>query len=126
MKMNKERFNKILDDYYTTSPPCKYVLAVDFDQCLCYSHFPECGEETPICNFIRSIQDMDYVQILTTCREDNSLELALKWCKEHNIRIDYANENDPERIKIYEDCRKVFCNMLIDDTSYNFNMEDFT
>lgn len=123
--MNRSVFKKIVDDYYSQLPQCKFVLAVDFDATLCYSHYPKCGKETPICDFIRSVQDLDIVIILTTCRENNSLALALDWCKAHNIRIDYANENDPNRVKLYKNCRKIYCDMLIDDTSYNFNMNDF-
>ena len=63
--------------------------------------------------------------IITTCREGKSAELAKEWLKEHNIRWDYFNENDPARIEIYKDCRKIYCDMLIDDTAYCFNMNDF-
>ena len=68
---------------------------------------------------------MDVIIIISTCREGKSAELAKEWLKEHNIRWDYFNENDPARIKIYKDCRKIYCDMLIDDTAYCFNMNDF-
>lgn len=127
MKMNKERFKAILDRYYSHYPRTKFVLAVDFDHTLCNSHYPFCDDEIrSVCDFIRSIQDFDYIQIITTCRDGNaSVNIAKEWLANHNIRWDYFNENDPERIELYQDCRKIYCDMLIDDTSYNFNKEDF-
>lgn len=123
--MNRDQFKKTLDTYYAQSPPTKFVLAVDFDHTLCYSLYPLCGDETPITTFIRYIQDMDLTIIITTCREGYAAELAKEWLNEHNIRWDYFNENDPTRIEMYKDCRKIYCDMLIDDTAYGFNMNDF-
>lgn len=74
--MNKAEFKKIIDAYYAQSPPTKFVLAVDFDNTLCYSSYPLCGEETPIAPFIRSVQDMDIIIVITTCREGYPAEVA--------------------------------------------------
>lgn len=126
MKLNRATFRQILDKYYELSPQSvQYVLAVDFDNTLCYTRFPACGEPTAVAKFIKSIQDLNVCIILTTCREGQSLTTALDWCAEQGIRLDYVNENEPSRIEMYQDCRKIFCNMLIDDTSYNFNIKDF-
>lgn len=125
--MNREKFIKILKEYYATSPPVSYCLALDFDGTLCDSNYPNLGDEiAPICDFIRSIQDLDVVIVLNTCRTGDALTSALHWCAEHDIRYDYYNGNDPYRILQYGvDSRKISCNMLIDDTCYNFNIEDF-
>ena len=125
MKINREVFKKIVDDYYSTAPPFKFTLALDFDNCICASSYPECGDETPVCNFIRSIQDLDIIIILNACREGYNLKSALDWCKEHCIRIDYANENDPDRIRVFGDCRKIACTVSIDDTNLMFSTLDF-
>lgn len=125
MKMTKNKFKKIVDEYYSQAPPLKYVLAVDFDHTLCDSEYPLCGNELPAAKFIRSVQDMDIVIIITTCREGKSADIAKQWLSEHGIKWDYFNENDPSRIMAYNDCRKIYCNMLIDDTAYNFSMNDF-
>ena len=88
--MNRERFKKILDEYYSHSPPTKFVL------------------------------------IINTCRHTAVAEMiAERWCRHYGIEWDYWNENDPARIARWGDCRKIACNMSIDDTDYNFNMEDF-
>lgn len=86
MKMNRDQFKKILDAYYAQSPPTKFVLAVDFDHTLCYSSYPLCGLETQIAEFIRSVQEMDIVIIITTCREGESAEMAKDWLNKHNVR----------------------------------------
>ena len=124
MLLNRKKMVEILNDYYKRHE-LPFVLAVDFDHTLCYSRFPECGDITPVGKFIQTIQDLHITIILNTCREGESLKRALAWCKENNIRIDYANENDPLRISCYKDCRKIFCNMCIDDTTYDFDMDDF-
>lgn len=125
--MNREQFIKILEEYYSTSPPVKYCLAIDFDKTLCDSIYPNLGDEVvPICNFVRSIQDLDVIIILNTCRTGIALANAIHWCDEHNIKYDYINGNDPYRILEYgADSRKISCNMLIDDTCYNFDINDF-
>ena len=72
MKLNRNQFKKIIDAYYAQSPPTKFVLAVDFDHTLCYSSYPLCGDETPIAAFIRSVQDMDVIIIISTCGDVQS------------------------------------------------------
>ena len=123
--MNRDKFKKILDVYYAHSPLTKFILAVDFDHTICDSSYPLCGDETPVAAFIRSVQDMDIIIIITTCREGYSAEVAKEWLNTHNIRWDYFNKNDPTRIELYKDCHKIYCDMLIDDTAYCFNMDDF-
>jgi len=126
MKMNRERFKQILDEYYSHSPPTKFVLSVDFDHTLCYSTYPLGGKPTPVVKFLHSIADLDFVLIINTCRHTAVAEMiAKRWCRHYGIEWDYWNENDPARIARWGDCRKIACNMSIDDTDYNFNMEDF-
>lgn len=126
MKMNRERFKQILVEYYSHSPPAKFALAVDFDHTLCNSKYPMGGSPTPVVHFLHSIADLDFVLIISTCRHTAVAEMVAKrWCRNHGVKWDYWNKNDPERIAHWGDCRKIACNMLIDDTSYNFNMEDF-
>lgn len=94
------------------------VVAVDFDNTLCETtDFPICGN--PIqktIEFIKWCKSKGAVIILWTCREGECLEMALGWCKQHDVPIDYANENVPERIEVWgNDCRKVGADYYIDD-----------
>ncbi len=130
MTMNREKMIEILEEYHKTdtfyiTKKLPYIIAVDFDHTLCYSEYPNCGIASPVVDFIKSIKDLPIKFILTTCRERESLKIALEWCQEQGLQFDYINENDPNKIKQFGDCRKIFCNMLIDDTCYNFNMNDF-
>ena len=128
MKITPTDFNKILENYYSHAPTCTYVLGVDFDKTLCYSAYPFCGEETPIAEWLRQIQansNNKFITIIFSCREGLPADLAKIWLENHNIKWNYFNENDPNRIKVYKDCRKIYCDMLIDDTAWGFNMKDF-
>ena len=103
-----------------------FVLAVDFDGTLCDKH------EQPIydiCDFIKKTQEefnkFELIKILTTCRSGSSLKFAKNWLQKQGLVFDYINENADFYIDKYGDCRKIFCNMLIDNTSYNFSEKDF-
>lgn len=93
------------------------VIAVDFDGTLCKSKYPECGEPiVQTVEFIRECKNLGAVIVLWTCREGDSLQTALDWCKENDVPIDYANENIPERIEQWgNDCRKISADYYIDD-----------
>jgi hypothetical protein len=122
MIMNKTKFEQILTDYYSTAPPIKYVIAVDFDKVLCNSQYPQLGEEIkPICDFVRSIKNLNCYIILWTCRHGKALQDAIQWCWEHELHFDYINENAYDRRIYYSDCRKLSYNMLIDDMALGFN-----
>lgn len=104
----------------------KYIICVDFDHTLCNSKFPECGEPIKaIVDYILYIQEANIEIILWTCRTGEPLTKAVDWCKEQGIRLDAVNEQGWYDDTIWEDSRKVFCNLLIDDTSYSFNVRDF-
>ena len=125
--MNKNIFKKILEEYYADSPPVRYTLAVDFDGTLCYSSYPEAGEEIEeVCSFIRSISHLDCNLILYTCRQESSLDLAIEWCFNHGIYFDYVNENPEDRIIYYGNCNKLSYDMLIDDKAFGFDIKNFS
>lgn len=93
------------------------VIAVDFDGTLCDSKYPDCGEPiVQTVEFISECKNLGAVIVLWTCREGDSLQAALDWCKDNNVPIDYANQNVPERIKSWgNDCRKIGADYYIDD-----------
>lgn len=103
--------------FYDTRERSEYVVAVDFDGTLCKSKYPECGE--PILKNVQRVRELKRdgaTIILWTCREGEALTKAVKWCEEHNVPIDYVNENTPSRIARYgSDCRKISADLYIDD-----------
>lgn len=116
----------VIETYYRVYK-AKYVLCIDFDHTLCNSDYPKCGDEIkPICDYIRYIQQTPYMEIiLWTCRSGDTLIDAIKWCKEHGITIHQVNRQGYFDDTLYTESRKVFCNCLIDDTSYSFDIKDF-
>lgn len=98
------------------------VIAVDFDGTLCESNYPDVGEIKPehkvIHELVRKLHKNGDVIILWTCRSGKELEAAVSFCRQHNIPIDYVNENDPERVELYGcDSRKISADLYIDDKS---------
>lgn len=101
------------------------IIAVDFDGTLCTEAYPQIGE--PIIETIELVKQLHKAGntiILYTCRVDTYLEDAVEWCKQHQIPIDYVNENVPERITTYKiDCRKISADIYIDDKAINLSKQ---
>ena len=107
--IDKENYNE-----EAMFPP---ILAVDFDGTLVENKFPEIGaiRET-MWNAVKAYQAIGWKIILWTCRTDDMLDDAVKFCKMNGIVPDAVNENLPEVKAVYGgDTRKVFANMYIDD-----------
>lgn len=97
-----------------------YIVAVDFDNTLCYSNYPDCGEPNmDIIDLVRFHKKRgDYV-ILWTTREGEPLLRAVEWCKKYEIEFDRINDNHPNVIAAWnENPRKVFADLYIDDRSF--------
>jgi hydroxymethylpyrimidine pyrophosphatase-like HAD family hydrolase len=93
------------------------IIAVDFDGCLVTNKFPDIGE--PIKETISALkaeQDKGAEVILWTCRRDEDVKAAAKWCAENGIHLDTVNENIPRMIEFFgQDTRKIFANEYWDD-----------
>ncbi len=93
------------------------IIAVDFDNTLCFSNWPELGEPNrPLIEYLRCQQRLGNKLILWTCRAGDALESALSWCKEQQLEVDSVNDNLPEVIEMYgNNSRKITCDYYIDD-----------
>ena len=93
------------------------VIAVDFDGTLCREQWPEIGEENfGLIEWLKECRNKGDKLILYTCREDELLEAAVKWCAERGLRFDAVNQNLPERTARYGgDCRKISADIYLDD-----------
>lgn len=96
------------------------VVAVDFDGTLTEDgYYPYCGK--PIyknIDYIKSMKEKGNQIILWTCRENDSLDIAVNWCKEQGIVFDAINENINPKLKIEKfgySCRKVYADIYLDD-----------
>ena len=93
------------------------VFAIDFDNTLCESAYPDIGEPIqPIIDFCKNMKADGHKLILWTCREGKLLANAILWCFEHGLLFDAYNANLPERIEQYgTDPRKIGADFFVDD-----------
>lgn len=101
--------------------PDQTIIAVDFDDTLCYSNYPKLGE--PNVRLITKLKDLqktkNYKLILWTCRNNDRLTEAVAFCEKFGLIFDAINENLPEVLEKYGniDSRKVTADYYIDDKS---------
>ena len=96
------------------------IIGVDFDGTLCDSAWPEMGEaNVALIEYLKKKKTEGDKLILWTCREGKELEMAVSWCKEHNLYFDSVNDNLPEVIEYYgTNSRKISCDIYIDDKAF--------
>lgn len=93
------------------------IFAVDFDGTLSLGQWPGVGpaNEELFC-FLKKNQEQGDKIILWTCRENECLEEAVKWCRNQGLEFDAINSNLPEKIaECGTDSRKISCDYYIDD-----------
>lgn len=93
------------------------IIAVDFDGTLSLGPWPGVGPANEeLFAFLKSRQDKGVKLILWTCREGESLDAAVSFCKEQGLRFDAVNDNLPEIVDKYgTNSRKISCDYYIDD-----------
>lgn len=93
------------------------IVAVDFDGTLCKDSYPYIGEpKQDMIDLVKAYQKGGWKTILWTCRTDEYLEAAVKWCREHGLEFDAVNTNiDEVKAMFGGDTRKVFADRYIDD-----------
>ena len=95
------------------------VIAVDFDGTIIEGgNFPSLGPSLPyafeVLNFIKS---KGHKLILWTCRGGESLDIAVKFCRDNGLEFDAINENiNPEQY--VHTSNKIVANIYIDDAAY--------
>ena len=93
------------------------IIAVDFDDTLCYSNWPELGEPNiPLIKYLLQEKALGNKIILWTCRAGQALSDATNWCQEQGLTFDAINDNLPEIVEMYgNNSRKITCDVYIDD-----------
>jgi hypothetical protein len=88
------------------------IIAVDFDDTI-YNYSGQDFDVDYVIDLIKQCQlELGAKVILFTCRENELLEAALKYCSEKDLYIDRANTS----LENYEyPSRKPFYNILLDD-----------
>jgi hypothetical protein len=96
------------------------IIAVDFDGTLAVTDYPTIVRPIrQVIYYCKEKRKQGHTLILWTCREGKVLDEAVQWCKEQGLEFDYINENPPERVAIFGDCRKVYADVYIDDHNYS-------
>lgn len=93
------------------------IIAVDFDGTLCSNAWPNIGiPNNKLINYLKKEKTKGSKIILWTCRTDEQLEQAIRWCTVQGLEFDAINDNVPEAVKWFGgDSRKVYADEYIDD-----------
>ncbi len=92
------------------------IYAIDFDGTIVEDKYPEIGELDRIAEkFIRELKKNGHIFILNTCRHGQSLNDAFNFLYDHNLIPNLVNQNVPELIEKFGDCRKIYADYYIDD-----------
>lgn len=95
------------------------IIGIDFDGVFCQERYPEIGKQKWIHKlilwWIKRKQEQGNTIILVTCREGETLITAEKWLYTKGFTPNWSNENAPWLIEQYSDCRKISCDLYIDD-----------
>ena len=92
------------------------IIAVDFDGTLAVTKYPTIiSPITKTIEFCKNRKLQGDTLILYTCRNGKDLFEAIDWCKTQGVVFDYVNENSPDRIAMYSDCRKIYADIYLDD-----------
>lgn len=93
------------------------VYAIDFDNTLAFTRFPEIvAPNKKMIAFAKAAQAQGHKIILWTSRAGADLENAVEWCRLQGLVFDAVNEPLPEQIKRWgNDTRKIYADYYIDD-----------
>lgn len=98
-----------------------FVVALDFDGTIAVTKFPEIiGLNGNVAEFSQDLKDNGIYVILWTCRNNETLEEAIQFCKENNVHFDIANEHCPAYMEFFNNKHspKVHANIYIDDKNH--------
>ncbi len=70
-----------------------YIIATDFDGTICENKYPEIGEpRNNTILYLKEKQKNGAKIVLWTCRVDELLDAAVKWCRNKGLIFDAVNE----------------------------------
>lgn len=100
------------------SPSFKFslVIAIDFDGTIVEHRYPLIGQIRPFAfETMKALQVKGHRLILWTHRTGQSLDEAIKFCRDHGIEFYAVNKNYPEETWNQIDSRKILADIYIDD-----------
>ena len=92
------------------------VIAIDFDGTIVEHRYPAIGPQRPFAfEVLKALQKKGHRLILWTHRTGQTLEEAVKYCKDHGLEFYAVNRNYPEEKWETQDSRKILADLYIDD-----------
>lgn len=94
------------------------ILGVDFDDTLFHHSWPNNFDKPNwnVIDYVKSKQKAGWYIILVSCRtKPEHINGAIIAAESVGIHFDAINENHPEMIRKFGDCRKIYCDEYIDD-----------
>ena len=97
------------------------ILAIDFDGTICENNFPKIGKEIPYSiQVLKLLKKEGHKLILWTCRNEQYLDNAVKYCANKGLIFDAVNNNIPENENLGFAYPKILYDILIDDRALFF------
>ncbi len=98
------------------------IILVDFDNTIAFNSYPNIENAIQVpsaSSYINRLKDEFNAQIIiNTCRHTEKDISDMKWfLDKHRVSFDLINENNKEMIEQFGECRKLFGDVLIDDTA---------
>ena len=96
------------------------ILGVDFDDTLFLNSFPHNYDHPnwPVIEHVKRRMTEGWYIILVTCRTAPDLVYgAVQAAKAVGVTFDAINQNHPDQIAKWGECRKIYCDEYIDDKS---------
>lgn len=95
------------------------TIAIDFDDTIAISDFPEILDEVPgAIPALKAMSAAGHVLILWTCRQGQPLEKAKAWLRAHGVLDLFSsiNTHSPRHLSAHgDDVRKIHADIYIDD-----------
>jgi hydroxymethylpyrimidine pyrophosphatase-like HAD family hydrolase len=92
------------------------IIAIDFDGTIVEHKYPAIGPQRPFAfDTLKALQKKGHRLILWTHRCGETLDAAVKYCKDHGMEFYAVNKNYPEEVWNEEYSRKILADMYIDD-----------
>jgi hydroxymethylpyrimidine pyrophosphatase-like HAD family hydrolase len=92
------------------------ILAIDFDGTVVEHKYPAIGPQRPFAfHALKALQKKGHRLILWTHRSGQTLEDAVKYCKDNGLEFYAINKNYPEEKWNELDSRKILADLYIDD-----------
>ncbi len=96
----------------------RLVVGVDFDGTIVKCNYPYIGKYKCMALPVLRWLSTKHILVLWTCREGRLLSEALAILNGNGIEFAAINSNTFDRIREYNtDCRKLSCDVLVDDTA---------